>query len=406
MLSANQLFEGSAEAHGYAPATSISYDIAPGGFRTSFFTLADEGGGYSEFFQFLFESIGSTTNFTLYNGSHSFVPTKSALAFKGDNKNLAENVYNRNLVCTGETPFDTYYGSTENLEHSFIDTPMARFAIKEIEGKHRRPTYDTSSSSLYISGPDKFCPDATYSLAGGSVSEATKFTWSVAPSIADINYDKLTHQIQLSRISNGTATLSLALNQRCGLKQTVTKTFSIGGYSSGDYPVSGPSTACPNQTVYFSTNQLPGATSYTWFWPSNWTYESGQGTSSLTLRTATSSGSVGVRVANACDVGGSPAIQYVQVNNCGMAMKVVPNPSQGNIYLQIEQTQSLKTDVANNKIYKVEIVDGYGRVRKNFSYPFGETNLKINLSDLESGTYMIRAFNGIVWNYKQVIIAH
>ncbi|MEP6597198.1 MAG: T9SS type A sorting domain-containing protein [Ginsengibacter sp.] len=255
VLSADQLFEGSTNVHGYAPAPSVSYDIAPGGFRTSLFTLADDGGGYSEFFQFLFESIGTSTDFTVYNGSHSFIPTKSALAFRGDNQDLAESVYNRNLVCTGETPFDTYYGSTENLEHSFIDSPMAKFAISEIQGKHQKPSYDTS-------------------------------------------------------------------------------------------------------------------------------------------------------VANACDTGGSPGMQYVQVNNCGFTMKIIPNPSQGNIYLKIEQTQSLKTCASFDQIHKLEIIDRYGRIRKKFSYASGETGLKINLSDLENGTYIIHVFNGTVWDYKQVIIFH
>ena len=405
VLSADQLFEGSADAKGYAPASTVSYDIAPGGLRTSLFTLADEGGGYSEFFQLLFESIGTSTDFTVYNGSHSFVPSKSALAFKGNNQDLAENVYSRNLVCTGETPFDTYYGSTENLEHSYIDTPMAKFAINEIQGKYRKPTFDTSASYLYISGPDNFCPDATYSLAGGSVSEATRFTWSVAPQIASISDDKLAFQVQLSRISNGTANLTLALTERCGIKKTLNKTFSIGGFGSSDYPVSGPSTSCSNQTIYFSTTQLPGATNYTWFWPSSWTYQSGQGTRNLSVKTNTSSGTVGVRVANACDAGGSPATQYVQVNNCGLAISVTPNPSQGNIYLQIEQTQ-LKTSAEYNKIHKLEIIDRYGTIRKKFSYASGETSLKISLGDLENGIYIIHVFNGAVWDYKQVIIFH
>ena len=407
VLDAHQLFEGSTDAHGYAPASSVSYDIAPGGLRTSLFTLAEEGGGYSEFFKFLFQSIGTSTDFTVYNGSHSFIPTKSALAFRGANEDLAESVYNRNLVCTGETPFDTYYGGTKNFEHSFIDSSMAKFAISEIQGKHRKPPYDTSLSSLFISGPDRFCvPGATYSLKGGAVSEGTQYTWSVAPSIAEINYDKLTHQVQLSKISNGTATLSLALKQSCGLKQTLYKTFSIGGYSSGDYPVSGPSVSCKNQTVYFSTNQLPGAINYAWFWPGDWVYESGQGTNSLTLKTSATSGPVGVRVANACDAGGSPAMQFVQVNNCGFAMKIIPNPSQGNIYVQMEQAQSLKTDAAYEKIYKLEIIDRYGGIRKKFSYASGEISLTVDLSNLENGTYFIHAFNGTVWDYQQVIISH
>ena len=406
VLSASQLFKGSVTAKGTAPAASVSYDIAPGGSRTSFSTLADQGKGYSEFFHFLLE-LGSHTEFNVYNGSHSFVPTKSALAFKGANEDLAESVYDRNLVCTGETPFDTYYGGTKNLEHSNIDSAIANFAIAEITGKHRRPSYVTSLPSVYISGPDKFCePGGIYSLHGGSVSPGTSFAWSVSPSIASISSGKNSTQAQLSKISSGTATLSLKLSKSCGLNQTLTKTFSIGGYSSSDYPVSGPSYAGNNQYVYFSTNQLPSATNYSWFWPGEWTYVSGQGTNSLALRTGNASGSVGVRVANACDAGGSPGTIHVQINNNGFVMQTAPNPTVGDLTITTDQTTFSNPGlVIRDKIYKLEVIDVFGNIKNKFSYSSGETNIKINLSTLISGTYVIRAYNGKIWTYKKIVIA-
>jgi len=399
VLAAQQLFKGSIVANGYAPAVSVSYDIAPGGSRNSISAIAEQSADNSGFFS-------TQTKFNIYNGSHSFVPSKSALAFKGSNQDMAESVYDRNLVCTGETPFDTYFGGAQNLEHSFIDTGMAKFALDEILGNPREPSYVTTLTSLYILGPEKFCePGGIYSLQGGSVSEGTSFAWSVSPAIANISFDKYMQQIQLTRVSNGTATLSLTLNRACGLNQTLTKTFTIGGYSSQDYPVSGPSSACSNQNVYFSTNQLPGATNYTWFWPGGWTYVSGQGTYSLALRTGTSGGSVGVRVTNSCDAGGSPAIKNVQVN-CGFVMNAVPNPSSGDITITTELTGALKMTTPQDRIYKLEIIDLYGNIKRKFSFTSGITNMKINIGDLVSGTYIIHAFNGKVWGYKQIIIAH
>lgn len=406
VLSASQVLKGGLTAKGSAPGASVSYDIAPGGSRTSFSRLADQGKGYSEFFQFLLE-LGSYTEFNVYNSSHSFVPTKSALAFKGTNEDLAESLYDRNLVCTGETPFNTYYGGTKNSEHSYIDSAMAKFAIAEITGKPHKPSYVTSLPSVYISGPDKFCdPAGIYSLQGGSVSPGTSFAWSVSPAIASITSGKNATGVQLSKISSGTATLSLQLNKTCGLKQTLTKTFSIGGYSSSDYPVSGPSSAFSNQYVYFSTNQLPGATNYSWFWPAGWTYVSGQGTYSLALRTGSSSGLVGVRVANACDAGGSPGTKYVHVNNYSFVMQVAPNPTVSDVTITTGQIPFLKSGlVAADKIYKLEVIDVFGNIKKKFSYSSGETNIKINVSTLINGTYVIRVYNGMVWTYKKVVIA-
>ncbi|HUP11672.1 MAG TPA: hypothetical protein VM187_05660, partial [Niastella sp.] len=169
VLSASQLSKGGVVANGSAPAPSVSYDVAPGGSRTSFTTLADQAHGYSAFFHFLIE-LGSHTNFDVYNGSHSFVPTKSALAFKGTNEDLAENIYERNLVCTGETPFNTYYGGTKNLEHSFIDSAMAGFAIAEINGEQREPSFVSPLPLCYISGSGDFCESGgKYLLQGDSI---------------------------------------------------------------------------------------------------------------------------------------------------------------------------------------------------------------------------------------------
>lgn len=314
VFNGSKLFEGSSPSNGYAPASSVSYDVAPGGTFNTLQVLAN-GPSYSPFKPYvqiylnimtaILGGFGTNTKFNVYKESHSFIPTKSALAFKGTNQDLAENLYERNLVCTGETPFNTYYGGFTNLEHVYITPEIAKFAIDEISGVQRQPTFRSNVPGLYINGPDKFCTTGgNYSLAGGSLPSGTSISWNPG-SIASIASGQGTTQVQLSRISNGTATLSAALTRTCGINQTVTKTYSIGGFSSSDYPVSGPTSASCNSYVTYRTNQLPGATNYAWFWPSTWSYVDGQGTYSLTLQTPSSSGSgqVGVRVANACDAG-------------------------------------------------------------------------------------------------------
>lgn len=326
----SRLLKGSSISYGYAPASSVSHDIAPGGNFNTLQILANDTrytpfSFLTQYFlniivsKVMYGGYGSIPKFNVYSATHSFIPTKSALAFTGANQDLAENVYERNLVCTGETPFDTYYGDVTNLEHVYITPEIAHFAIDEITGVRRQPSYRTNIPGLYINGPDKFCTTGgNYSLAGSSLPSGTSIVWNPG-SIASIASGQGTTQVQLSRISNGTATLSAALSRTCGTNQTVTKTYSIGGFSSGDYPVSGPSSASCNSYVTYTTNQLPGATNYSWFYPSTWPYVSGQGTYSLTLRTPSSSGSgqVGVRVANACDAGGSPSVVYTQVNCLG-----------------------------------------------------------------------------------------
>lgn len=70
---------------------------------------------------------------------HSFIPTKSALAYTGDNF-LGEVIGNKDLICSGETPFDSYYAPKENEEHIFLTTKNVAWLTKEIEGNHQSPT--------------------------------------------------------------------------------------------------------------------------------------------------------------------------------------------------------------------------------------------------------------------------
>lgn len=403
VLSASQLFKGDVAASGGAPMASVSYDIAPGGLRTSFTTLAEAGQGYSSFFQFLIE-LGSYTEFEVYHGAHSFVPTKSALAFAGANGNLAENLYDRNLVCTGETPFDSYYGNTINTEHSYIDSGMAKFAIAEIEGRVTRPTYVASNPSLYISGPDDFCdPAATYSLQGGAISPGASLSWSLSPAIANISYGKDSTEVSLIKTSNGTATLSLQLTAACGLSQGFTKIFSTFGYSNAGIPLSGPSSACNNQKVYFNIKRLPGAV-YNWKWPAGWTYITGQGTNSLVLITGDTSGPVSVNVSQACDIAGSDTTQYVKVNNCNFAFRAFPNPSSGEVTITTGEVKNKASASVTDKMYTLEVRDMFGKIKRKFSYATGITDIMINLRNLGKGTYVIYVYNGKAWAYRMMVI--
>jgi hypothetical protein len=209
-------------------------------------------------------------------------------------------------------------------------------------------------------------------------------------------------------ISNGASagyyTISCQASSPCYLT-TANFTVHVGGYSSSDYPVSGPSVACNNTYVYYSTNTLPGATDYTWYWPSsNWTYISGNHTPNLVLRTGTMSGPVLVRVANACDAGGSPGMKYTQVNNCGWRFSVSPNPTNGNIFISTTEEPKQRGKGLNQvKIYQLRIIDQLGNVKKQYWYPGGITNVNVSTPTLPAGVYVIQAYNGSTWEATKFI---
>jgi hypothetical protein len=91
-----------------SPNYTIGFDIAPGGHYDAFKSTYDEFPGRID---------GDTVHKEIYIPNHCFIPTKSALAYKGSNQDLAEVLNNRNLTCTGEIPFDDYYAPETNEEH-------------------------------------------------------------------------------------------------------------------------------------------------------------------------------------------------------------------------------------------------------------------------------------------------
>ncbi len=192
------------------------------------------------------------------------------------------------------------------------------------------------------------------------------------------------------------------------MDQKLTKNLSISEDSSSYYPVSGPSSSCNNQYAFFYTSLVSGATNYNWVWPEGWTYVAGQGTYYLLLITGTSGGPVTVKVTNACNAGGgNPPIHYVEVNNCSFVMNAAPNPTVSDVTITTGQTQSLPSGLATpDKIYKLELLDILGNIKKKLSYSSGETNIKLNLGTLVNGTYVIRVYNGRVWAHKKIVVAH
>ncbi len=185
-----------------------------------------------------------------------------------------------------------------------------------------------------VSGPSFFCTTAQFVLSNAPAGAPV--TWSVSPSSAVSPSTGSGSTANVTKIGGADATITFLVG--CNATQGFTYNFHCGDYSSSNYPVSGPSNAGCNQTVYYSTNQLPGATSYTWFWPNGWTNASGQGTRNLSVTTNNASGQVGVRVAACGGQGGSPGTIYTSVSGCFARMAVYPNPSSDVVQIEFDQT--------------------------------------------------------------------
>lgn len=80
-----------------------------------------------------------------------FIPSVSALGLKNTSGNWLQIFNNRNLVCTGEIPFDNYYHPLVNEPHSYINTKSAEWLSQEIN--HGKLGCPTLCNNYTISGP-------------------------------------------------------------------------------------------------------------------------------------------------------------------------------------------------------------------------------------------------------------
>lgn len=92
-------------------------------------------------------NLKSSIYLNVYQGKPSFIPSKSSLAFSGSNKLLHENLSNRNLVCTNETPFDSYYAPNENEEHITLNSKNMAWVLEELKG-NEQPVFGAIESAI------------------------------------------------------------------------------------------------------------------------------------------------------------------------------------------------------------------------------------------------------------------
>lgn len=261
-----------------------------------------------------------------------------------------------------------------------------------------------SNPPMTLSGVDPLCTTGTFSVSG--VPCSSTISW-VSSNTNVVTVPASGNSVTATKVNAGNATITATVNS-CGQPVTLSKTIHVGGYSSGDYVLSGPSFACPFQTLSYSVNILPGATGYTWIYPSNFSYNNGgNGSSYLTLQSGTSSsggGVVGVRVANACDAGGSYSTRYVSVNSCGAVVTVSPNPTADNVTITMrQQKDAVFSKTKKASIYQIKVIDQLGTIRKQYKYSYGTSNTNISLRGLISGVFTIQVFDGTTWSSTQVI---
>ncbi|MCL2290437.1 MAG: alpha/beta hydrolase, partial [Bacteroidetes bacterium] len=113
-------------------------------------------GGYYNTFNIINKDAASWANMTvLYNAQHCFMPIPSVLDIS-DNSDYCTNFSNTDLVATGRTPFQSYWGSASaNMDHVEFNQSLVNWLFDEIEtyiqpGKRTLSFCDTAHYTIHF----------------------------------------------------------------------------------------------------------------------------------------------------------------------------------------------------------------------------------------------------------------
>jgi hypothetical protein len=420
VLRASQLLFKAKVSNFTTPSYTSGYDTAPGGTTTTQATISQANN------QVLWQyGLKFLAAFHSVIPDHSFINTKSALAFRGSNQNLSENLSARNLVCTNETPFNSYFGSfTANSVHVSLSPASTDWLHQEILGNPQAPSVVTQSTSYTINGPTDFCSSAVYSVA--NLPAGATVTWSATPANA-VTLTPTGQQVTVTKLLTSSVTLSAYILNNC-LVSKATTTFHEGGPY---VPTVGVFLKNMNgyYNIIFSTAYVAGQT---YQWTING-YSQGTG-SSCSVRASDCSGGpvlaiydVQVTVGNSCGTntacqefkfgcdpypnivangicgggGGGGALALASVPASKLQLNYYPNPT-SQILTLTENASTQATDSTTPYSYK--IYDKKGKIWRQGSS--NGSDITINLGDLPNDTYFLHTTMEGILSEKQIIVNH
>ncbi len=147
-----------------------------------------------------------------------FMPSKSTLAYIGSNTSWYEELGCRNLVDTGETPFETYYTPLENQAHVAVhyDGDGIDWLLEEIQGNSQDPVYGCINPNPppIITGSPTLCGDDIATYSTNYSYTGFNHTWNYNP-------------IYLSLVSQSHSNGTITLRKNPGCTATYATTLSV-----------------------------------------------------------------------------------------------------------------------------------------------------------------------------------
>jgi len=348
------------------------------------------------------DSFESRTNKEI----HSFVPTISALGFTNPNFNWSENL-NRNLVCTNEIPFDTYFGPRNNEPHTSFTEESKNWLFEELAGNEQLPTVYLEANDL--NGPDIVCSNdiVTYDFGNCKLGASVE-DWEVSSNLQVINSDSVSITVQGASTSNNGYVKAIFPDY------TLQKDIWVGTPKTPSF-LNGPEIVLTGAIVTYSGGVAEGATSYKWwlptpydvvspmdYWSDNWqTYPNmGRNNSHVFTGYAGNNGLVQLTGVNSCGDGGAKMINVEHGNGGGGNQQnpVVPYPNSSDTDFKLDFS------TYPEGTYHIFIYDMYS----NIMYQGQSSNVEktIYTLDIPNGIYYLHVHDGDEVTMQQLIIEH
>jgi hypothetical protein len=383
-----------------------SWDLAPGGLRDTQRQLHDQ-----------FEMAGKGQKFKVHvrnvKPNHCFIPTVSALGYQYQGSsnyqntsvlpNPFENLTTRNLVCTGETPFDAYYAPTAtNTFHVKPDLDGLQFLGRELARVVATP--------VFTAAPGVMCPNtsATFTVLTECVrpgQPGITYTWTAVDGLA-IEIGQGTNSIRVRALPgfSGVAALQVVASRSGSVSAPASAYPTVSnGYVNTELDLQGAQKVCPYTSVIVRVTGFGVQAPYTW---TQTTYLNGQPfTSSFTTQQPEYTVSVGeesvdltVAGHSTCDGQLLPATSrtitpYVDPNGgfyCDpYSYRVAPNPADDYVEIATRPGNSPLIKPmpahANPHAFKAHLHNDRGEVVATGSTKDGL--LRLNTANLRPGLY-------------------
>lgn len=358
----------------------------------------------------------------------SFIPTHSALDTSGFS-NWYQPI-DKNLVCSGNTPFDSYYGENTNAEHITFTENMVIWLMNELGTSTSAPIAQAPSFPLNqntLIGKTTICANNTETYNFEDICAVpSEATWSVSSNLQIISSDG--YSVVVDGLSNGEGTLTATFQNG----QQLTKSISVGGSTIiGSGTVVGLTELNTNETSSFFYSGGANAASYRWYiyggindgyGPEGGAYiTSGQGTRRITIDTGYISGPllIGLEAINECNVVVDNEGMFVEIinymarldtNKSLNTITTFPNPVAASSELQVNIVQTKASTTPATIVSKpaliatdnqLKIYDFQGNLKHSTTFKTDKMSLK-NLN-LKAGKYILNVTTNSGEQLKTII---